>query len=98
MVEAQVVSGGDVMDQFSHEPAPGCLGPMPPANTAIVQGGHYWFVHMRPASVTPVPVPTEMYSPTAPPAIPEPFTREARFLIDPAGGHVIARALSCVIY
>jgi hypothetical protein len=52
---------------------------------------------MQPLPATAQPVPTEFYSPTAPPFVPEAFTKEARFLID-MGGDVVARKIGCVIY
>ena len=85
-------------DEFEGEPAPGC--PLPgeglPANEFIRADTTYWYVMLRPRAATPQAQGGEP-SPTAPPLIPEPFVREARFLLD-AGGAVAARTLSCVIY
>ena len=64
-------------------------------NGEIKPEGDYWFVGMSPKSATPLPRPT--LSPTAPPFIPEPFLRQALFLID-MDGNVVARKLFCVIY
>jgi hypothetical protein len=93
----ELVKGEQVADQFEGQPAPGCLGAQPPANQPINPTDRYWYVVLRPAPVTPRPwVGTP--SPTAPPLIPEPFTREAQFLLDAGQGGVVARRLLCVIY
>ena len=99
IVDARIVTGQDVQDQFEGEPVPGrCApGPQPPANATIDRDGSYWYVQLKPRFATPGPVPTEQFSPTAPPSIPEPFIHEANFLVD-AAGQIIARKISCVIY
>jgi hypothetical protein len=94
------VTGRDIQEIFEGEPVPGnCVpGQKPPENQEIPSRAFYWYVHMKPIYVTPEPVPTEQYSPTAPPRIPEPFLREAHFLIDPNSGEAVARKLYCVVY
>ena len=95
--EVRQVVGREVVEQFEGEPAPGCPGPTPPANGAISPSGGYWYVHLKRRPATPWPREGTI-SPTAPPAVPEPFMYQAMFLIDPADGQVVARKLYCVIY
>jgi hypothetical protein len=97
VVTVEQVAGRDVSAEFEGRVAPGCPGPEPPANAAIDGSTTYWYVLMKPAPATAKPVPTEQYSPTAPPFVPEAFTKEARFLIG-LGGNVVARRLLCIIY
>ncbi len=99
-IEVRSVTGQEVQDLFEGEPIPGgCApGPTPPDNASIVPDGSYWFVDIQRRPVTPQPLPTEYYSPTAPPNIPEPFVFQARFLVDAITGQVVARKISCVIY
>jgi hypothetical protein len=96
VVDVRQVKGRDVADEFAGEPSLGCWkGPTPMPNGAIQPNGDYWYVEMSPKPATPLPRPT--ISPTAPPSIPEPFLRQALFLLD-TGGKVVARKLYCVIY
>jgi hypothetical protein len=98
VIEARQVRGRDVADQFAGEPAPGCwVGPTPQPNGDIDSSETYWYVQWRARPVTP-PRPTGTVPPTAPPAIPEAFVREARFLLDSRDGQVVARKIFCVIY
>ena len=96
-IEVDQVTGGQAAERFDGEPAPGCWsGPEPPENDDIQSGQTYWYVQMKPKPATPVPGVES--SPTAPPIIPEPFLRDAYFLIDPQSGEIVARKLICVIY
>lgn len=98
VVAVRRVTGQEVAQEFEGEVAPGCWkGPTPPANSPIDPAGDYWYVEMRPLPATSVPQ-NRPVSPTEPPAIPEPFVRGARFLVDVASGQVVARKLHCVIY
>jgi hypothetical protein len=100
VVRVQTIAGREVQELFAGEPVPGrCApGPTPPHNKRIARGGSYWYVHMRPRAATPRPRPTEQFSPTMPPSVPEPFVYEAHFLVDADTGQVVARKLHCVIY
>jgi hypothetical protein len=100
VIVVKFVAGRDVQDQFEGGPVPGgCApGPTPPGNASIAPDGSYWYVEMQPRSATPQPLPTELYSPTAPPRIPEPFVYQAHFLVDAITGEVVARKIFCVIY
>jgi hypothetical protein len=96
----KTVKGREVQDLFDGEPVPGrCApGPAPPENGMISPGSSYWHVEMRPRLATPRPQPTEQFSPTAPPSVPEPFVYQAHFLVDVSTSQVVARKLYCVIY
>ena len=100
VVRVQSVTGQDIQDLFKGPPVPGsCVpGPTPPENAPLALDSAYWYVQMRPRQVTPRPQPTEQYSPTAPPDVPEPFVYEARFIVDARTGRIAARKLMCVIY
>jgi hypothetical protein len=100
VVGVEIVSARDVQDLFEGEPVPGrCApGPTPPDNARIGRGGSYWYVQMKPRPATPRPVPTELFSPTAAPLVPEPYVYQAHFLVDADTGKVVARKLYCVIY
>jgi hypothetical protein len=98
VVEVRQVSGQEIAEFFEGEPRSGCwMGPEPPSNGEISASGSYWYIHMQPRPATPDPQKSAP-SPTAPPAIPEPFLRQAFLLIDGRDGQVIARKLFCVIY
>lgn len=98
VVEAQLLNGGIEVERFVGDPAPGCWsGPEPPENESIGSNKIYWLVFMVPKPATPKPF-YGTPSPTAPPFVPEPFLKEAYFLIDPETGGIVARKLLCVIY
>ena len=95
-IEVKQVIGYQVEDLFESRNAPSaCMGPAIAPNEQINPSVTYWFVHLVPIKVTPLP---GEISPTAPPRIPEPFTLQALFLLDTTDGRVIARKLDCVIY
>ena len=100
VVSVKSVTGREVRDQFAGKPvSSGCVpGPKPPENAILALDSTYWHVQMRPRAATPKPQPTEQFSPTAPPHVPEPFVVEARFLVDAKTGQVVARKLICVVY
>jgi hypothetical protein len=96
-VDVRQVQGREVAAQFEGKVAAGCWkGPTPQPNATISASGDYWFVEMVPRPATALP--GGEASPTAPPRIPEPFLRQAFFLVDPADGRIVARRLFCVIY
>jgi hypothetical protein len=86
-----------VSEGFEGRTGYGCPGPTPPANDEIQPTRAYWYVQMVPRPATPPPKETPI-SPTAPPNVPEPFIRQALFLIDSSDGQIVARKLFCVIY
>jgi hypothetical protein len=96
VIQVRQVKGREVMEEFAREPSLGCWkGPTPMPNAEIRPGNDYWYVEMSPVPTTPLAGPT--LSPTAPPFVPEPFLRQALFLLD-AGGQVVARKLYCIVY
>ena len=97
IVDARLVVGKDIQDQFEGEPG-GCPGPPPPDNATIAGDASFWFVQFKRRPATPLPEPTEQYSPTSPPLVPEPFVYEAYFLLEAATGEIVARKIYCVIY
>jgi hypothetical protein len=94
-IEVRRVQGREVAEEFEGRVAPGCPISEIPENESIRDGGSYWYVQFKPLPATPSSRPT--LSPTAPPFIPEPFVREAHFLLDDEG-QIVARSLHCVIY
>lgn len=100
VVEVQSLTGPKAQELFAGEPVPGGCAPglPPPANAPIELDGSYWYIQLKPRYATPQPQPTERYSPTAPPIIPEPFVEQARFLVDAGTNQVVARKIHCVIY
>lgn len=94
-IEVRRVRGDKVAGEFEGRAAPGCPGPEVPDNDTIQAGSSYWYVQFKPLPATPSSRPT--LSPTAPPFIPEPFVREAHFLLDDEG-RIVARSLHCIIY
>ena len=97
-IEVRQAAGRDVAEQFEGAPASGCWqGPTPVANGVIKPSDTYWYVHMMPKPATPFPREGET-SPTAPPAVPEPFLWQAFFLVDADSGVIVARKLLCVVY
>lgn len=98
MEKAQLVPGENVAERFEGIPSLGCWsGPEPVENKDVILTKDYWYILMVPKPATPEPF-YGTPSPTAPPLIPEPFLREAHFLVDPDTGDVVARKLICVIY
>ena len=95
--EVRQVSGRDVVGEFADASHTYCPGPVPPENQAIQASGEYWFILVRPHPATPIPQ-ERTPSPTEPPLIPEPFVREASFLVDKYEGQIVARKLVCVVY
>jgi hypothetical protein len=100
IVGVKSATGREVQDLFEGEPVPGrCApGPTPPDNATIILDDSYWHVQMKPYSATPRSQPTEQFSATAPPKVPEPFVYQADFLVDASTGQIVARKLHCVIY
>jgi hypothetical protein len=98
VLEARLAIGENVAERFAGDPAPGCWsGPKPAENKGINAKENYWFVLLTPKPATPMPF-YGTPSPTAPPLIPEPFLREASFLVDSETSDIVARKLICVIY
>lgn len=97
-IEVRQAAGRDVAEQFEGATAAGCWqGPTPVVNRIINPSDTYWYVHMMPKPATPFPREGET-SPTAPPAVPEPFLWQVFFLVDADSGEIVARKLLCVVF
>lgn len=96
VLQSEQVQGRDVEDEIPDQAQFGCFHEVEP-NPPIVGSKIYWYVVFKPAPATPMPL-GRTPSPTEPPAIPEPFIQEARFLVDPESAQVVAQAVYCVIY
>ena len=97
-VNSKLVRGDEAANLFEGETAPGCWkGPISLQNKLINPSRTYWLVQMKPKPATPIAL-DRTPSPTEPPFIPEPFLRDAFFLIDTKTGEILARKLYCVIY
>lgn len=98
VAKRQLITGESVIDRFEGGPVSGCwFGPKPDENKDIKVKKLHGYVLMIPTPATPASKNTPA-SPTAPPLIPEPFLREAHFLVDPDNGEIVARKLICVVY
>jgi hypothetical protein len=98
IVTVQEVTGQEIQDVFDDANTYCGFGPKPTNNVQISLNNSYWYIQMRPRSATPQPIPTELYSPTAPPIIPEPFIYEVHFLVDARTEQIVARNFYCIIY
>jgi hypothetical protein len=98
VMEVRQVQGSEVAKEYEGGPrSHGCWqGPTPPANGTVSPATRYWYVRWAPRPATELP--RTRISPTQPPAVPEPFVVEGRYLLDLTSGAVVARKLSCIIY
>lgn len=98
IITLKVVTGLEVQNLFEDAHIYCGFGPEPKSNRTILHDASYWYVEMKPRAATPIPQPTEDYSPTAPPWIPEPFIDEVHFLADYLTGRIVARNFHCIKY
>lgn len=98
IVTVQEVTGQEIQDLFDGAYIYCEFGPEPKNNEQISLDKSYLYIQMKPRSATPQPQPTEFYSPTAPPKIPEPFIIEVHFLVDGRTGQIVARNFHCIMY
>jgi len=88
VVEVQSVQGAQVAEEFDAWVFYGyCPGPEPPRNQTVDPGQTYWLARFEALRATPAVTPL---SPTAPPAIPEPFLYQAGFFDPPGHSQVLA--------
>jgi hypothetical protein len=88
-----LVSGREVVNEFSAVPISRCPGPALPENKAIRASSQYWFAKVTPrdfskggaASAATV---DEMI-------IPEPLIQHASYLVDAITGEIVARRFFC---
>ncbi len=87
VVEVQSVQGAQVAEEFDAWVFYGyCPGPEPPRNQTVDPGQTYWLARFEALRATPAVTPL---SPTAPPAIPEPFLYQAGFFDPPGHSQVL---------
>lgn len=96
VIRAEQVRGREVEDEIPALAQFGCFHQAQP-NPPIERSKIYWYVVFKPAPATPRPL-ERTPSPTEPPAIPEPFIQEARYLVDPEHAQVVAQAVYCIVY
>lgn len=94
MIDVSRVYGREVVSEFSGLMVSNCPGPIPPENGAIRASSEYWFVRVVPRMLLS-PTRKSPDSSTPGSIAPEPLFREARLLIDPFNGQVIARKFDC---
>lgn len=88
-----LVSGREVVNEFSAVPISRCPGPALPENKAIRASSVYWFVKVAPKDFSQTDA---ALSPTAPQNIvPEPLIKQASYLVDPITGEIVARRFFC---
>lgn len=92
-VEVSLVSGREVVREFSAVPISRCPGPPLPENKAIRASSQYWMVKVMPK---PIDLKASAASPTADKVIvPEPLFESASYLVDATSGEIVARRYFC---
>ena len=97
VIEATLIAGENLPEVFKNPRDLYCFSGTPPADESIQANADYWYIIFEPVPATESPQVTRR-SPTEPPHVPEPFTRQAFLLIDNATGKVAAFRLHCVVY
>lgn len=91
--QISLVSGREVVSEFSVVPVSRCPGPALPENRPIRATSQYWFVKVAPKTIGPE------YTPAVPTAdeviVPEPLIQQASYLVDSITGEIVARRLFC---
>lgn len=91
--QISLVTGREVVSEFSVVPVSRCPGPALPENRPIRATSQYWFVKVAPKTIGPE------YTPAVPttdePFIPEPLIQQASYLVDSITGEIVARRLFC---
>jgi hypothetical protein len=91
--QLSLVSGREVVNEFSAVPISQCPGPALPENKAIRASSQYWFVKVAPKEFSQTAAAS---APTADEKIiPEPLIQHASYLIDAITGDIIARRFFC---
>lgn len=91
--QISLVSGREVVSEFSALPYQQCPGPALPENQPIRASSRYWLVKVA-------PLPPSMMSTDGAPTleeniVPEPLIQQAYYLVDAISGEIIARRLFC---
>jgi hypothetical protein len=100
VIEIRKVFWKDISDQFTSGYYYGCrTKTTQESDRPIDLSKVYWYVHMEPRPVTPLPPRrNEPVGTGNPPIKPEMNIENALFLIDPDNGQIIARRLGCIVY
>lgn len=91
--QISLVSGREVVSEFSVIPISKCPGPALPENRAIRASSNYWFVKVSPKQFTPTDTATFQFGDEV--IVPEPLIQQASYLIDSTSGEIVARRLFC---
>jgi len=91
--QISLVSGREVVSEFSVIPISKCPGPALPENRAIRASSNYWFVRVVPRSYTPTNTAAMQLGDEV--IIPEPLIQQASYLVDSTSGEIVARRLFC---
>jgi hypothetical protein len=92
-IQISLVSGREVVGEFSAVPASQCPGPALPENRAIRASSQYWFVKVAPK---PIILTDSDVAPTVDEVIvPEALIDGASYLVDSTTGEIVARRFFC---
>ena len=92
-VEINLVTGREVVNEFSAVPASRCPGPALPENRVIRASSQYWFVRVAPKVIS---LTKSDLAPTEDEVIiPEPLIEQASYLVDSTTGEIVARRFFC---
>jgi hypothetical protein len=91
--QVSLVTGREVVSEFSVVPISKCPGPALPENRAIRASSNYWFVRVAPKTFTPTDTATMQLGDEV--VIPEPLIQQASYLVDSTSGEIVARRLFC---
>ncbi len=98
ILQAEKVTGLQVVDQFGDVVHRKCPGPALAENQAIHASGEYWYIKVAPKHLIedkPKPNSNSKVGSAPEGLIPEPILQEATFLIDPFSGQVVAQTFNC---
>jgi len=91
--EFSLVTGREVVNEFSAVPISRCPGPALPENKAIRASSQYWFIKVAPKDLS---LTNSAAAPTVDELIvPEPLIQQASYLIDSITGEIVARRFFC---
>ena len=88
-----LVTGREVVREFSVVPISKCPGPALPENGAIRASSNYWFVRVIPRTFSPTNTAAMQFGDEV--IIPEPLIQQASYLVDSTSGEIVARRLFC---
>jgi len=98
ILQAEKVTGLQVVDQFGDVVYRQCPGPALAENLAIHASGEYWYIKVTPKHLLedkPKPNNNAKIGSAPDGQVQEPILKEATFLIDPFSGQVVARKFYC---